>query len=134
MDGAPWMSDLIYLAVGIMRRWLPNTVLYTVMGLRGDNSIMERPARAIVEQIEFQLRTTNVDLHGKHVLDLGSGRYARGALGLLAAGADRVTLVDFDALPLDHPKHREMLIDDCAVLGLDPTDALARIRVCWRFS
>jgi SAM-dependent methyltransferase len=74
-----------------------------------------------------QLNKRGVSLAGKHVLEIGSGRYARFALQMLAAGAERVTLIDLYAVSLTEPAHRSMLLKDCSSLGLDYDDALSRI-------
>lgn len=119
--------NLRYLAIGLLRRTLPKPLLFAIMRQRGDGNGSETNPAANLALWQTSLGQT--ELAGKHVLEIGSGRYARLALHMLAAGARRVTLIDLYAMPLDQPQHRALLARDCATLGLDMADALARIEL-----
>jgi SAM-dependent methyltransferase len=121
--------NLKYISIGIIRRHMPEKVLFAIMKRRGSGNVAESAPDSYFATWCEQLASHGLRLAGKHVLELGSGRYARLALRMLAAGASRVTLVDFYAVSLDEPNHRAMLAMDCATLGLDCDDALARIDV-----
>ena len=54
-----------------------------------------------------------ISLEKKTVLEIGSGRYARIALQMLAAGAERVVAVDPFAIPLTDSAHQKILMSDC---------------------
>ena len=62
-------------------------------------------------------------------MEIGSGRYARIALRLLAAGAKQVTLVDPHAVALADAEHRLLLLGDMRGLGLDAQETLPRIQL-----
>ena len=121
--------NLKYVLIGIVRRQVPEKLLFTVMKLRGDGNMAEIASEAYLAKWQEALGKHGWDFANKTVLEVGSGRYARFALQLLAAGARRVVLVDLYAVPLDEPAHRAMLIQDCAKLGLDCEDAFSRIEV-----
>ncbi len=117
-----------YIALGIVRRCMPEKFLFAWLNLRGGvNSAEISPAQKFLEW-NAQLAQERIDLADKVVLEMGSGRYARLALQMLAAGARRVMLVDPYALPLNHPAQRAVLAQDCANVGL-PLAALARIEI-----
>jgi len=119
--------NLKYICIGIVRRQVPAGLLFAIMKRRGDGSVAELAADSYLKTWQDQLGKHGRSVVGQHVLEVGSGRYARFALQLLAAGANRVTLVDLYAVPLDDPNHRAMLLADCDRLGLDYNDACARI-------
>lgn len=121
--------NLHYLLLGLVRRHVPKKFLFALMEYRGDSSLAEQsPDKCLaIWQDQFTRREWN--FKNKHVLEIGSGRYARFALQMLASGACRVTLIDLYAVPLDHPEHRAILIRDCAALGIDCDDAVSRIEV-----
>jgi SAM-dependent methyltransferase len=121
--------NLKYISIGIIRRLMPEQVLFAVMKWRGNGNIAENAPDTYFATWREQLADRGLSLAGKHVLELGSGRYARLALRMLAAGARRVTLVDYYAIPFDDPHHYAMLVTDCTALGLDAGDALARIEI-----
>lgn len=99
------------------------------MQLRGTVSIAESfPDRYAAEWTE-RLQKLGISFEDRVVMEIGSGRYARGALRMLAAGAKRVTLVDMDGVPLTHPTHRALLEKDCAQLGIRLDDALSRLEL-----
>ena len=116
-----------YVLIGLVRRYVPKRILFAVMERRGDSSMGENsPEECLIKWTE-QLNKRGLSFAGKRVLEIGSGRYARFALQMLAAGAEHVTLIDLYALPLTEPAHRSVLIQDCLSLGLSYNDALARI-------
>jgi SAM-dependent methyltransferase len=104
-------------------------MLFAIMKLRGDGNIATQNPERAADEWQARLDSYGVSLEGRHVLELGSGQYARLALHMLKRGARRVTLVDLYAVPLSDPAHRKMLLEDCAQLGLDAADAFARIDV-----
>lgn len=118
-----------YLLLGLVRRYVPKKLLFAVMQFRGDASLAEQSPDNYLTIWNDQFSRHDWSFKGKHVLEIGSGRYARFALRMLASGARRATLVDLYAVPLRDPAHRAMLVKDCARLGLDYEDALSRIEV-----
>jgi SAM-dependent methyltransferase len=118
-----------YVSAGIVRRYLPEQMLFAIMKLRGDGSMAENASDAYLTTWQTKLAARHWNFAGKHVLEVGSGRYARFGLQMLAAGAEHITLVDFYALPLNEPAHRAMLEQDCERLGLDYRDACSRINL-----
>lgn len=120
----PW-----YILTGVLRRQLPTVALFWIMRLRSDGNRAEQTPDALFQNWQSWLRRNGQSFAGLHVVEIGSGRYARLALRLLKAGARRVTLVDFYALPVEHPEQRELLQADCQKLGLDWDEVRARLRV-----
>lgn len=118
-----------YFLIGVLRRHVPEKLLFAVMKHRGDGSIAEIGSDTYLATWGDQLGRHDWSFADKHVLEVGSGRYARFALQMLAAGADRVTLIDLYAVPLNEPGHRAMLARDCENLALDCDDAFSRIEV-----
>src|SRR6185436_4320495 len=98
--------NLKYLCIGVVRRHVPVKLLFAIMKWRGDGNGAESTPRAYLADWRERLAKHGAGLEGKHVLEIGSGRYARLALHLLAAGARRVTLVDLYAVALHDPEHR----------------------------
>lgn len=121
--------NLYYILAGLVRRQVPIAVLFHIMKLRGDANFAEAQPDDYFRSWHAQLSQSGLSLRGCHVVEIGSGRYARLALRMLAAGARRVTLIDFYALPLNHPAQQALLAADCARLGIDWADAQARIDV-----
>lgn len=121
--------NLKYVCVGAVRRYVPEKILFSVMKRRGDGSVAETARDSYLAAWRQQLGKHGWDFAGRRVLEIGSGRYARFALQMLAAGAADVTLIDLYAEPLDEPNHRAMLAEECERLGLDVQAACARIRV-----
>lgn len=118
-----------YLLIGLVRRYVPKKILFEVMKRRGDGSVAEDSPDSYLATWKDQFSRHGWSFQDKHILEIGSGRYARFALQMLAAGACRVTLIDFYAVSLEEPAHREILIKDCRVLGLNCDDAFSRIDV-----
>jgi hypothetical protein len=118
-----------YLLVGLMRRYVPKKILFAVMKRRGDGSVAEDSPDTYLATWKEQFIRRGWSFEGKHVLKIGSGRYARFALQMLAVGAYRVTLIDLYAVPLGESAHRAMLVKDCATLRLNCNDAFSRINV-----
>lgn len=108
-----------YVALGILRKRVPVSLLFVWMRLRGNASPGETSPDASFQTWKVQLDRRGLSLIDKHVLEFGSGRYARFALRILAAGAHRVTLVDPYATLLDDPDHRAQLQQDCEKLDLN---------------
>jgi SAM-dependent methyltransferase len=121
--------NLRYILTGVVRHHLPASALFAMMRLSGDGNGAEQIPDQNAADLVAHLAAEGISLRGRHVLELGSGQYARLALRLLAEGARRVTLVDLYALSLSDPAHRKLLRDDCAQLGLDLDEALGRITV-----
>lgn len=120
--------SLYYLLAGVVRRYMPTSALFAAMRLRGTSNTAEDRPDDYYRQFYSRLDNAELALAGKHVVEIGSGRYARMALRLLKAGARRVTLVDYYALPLDHGGQQAVLQADCKQLGLDWDDVRTRIR------
>ena len=124
--------NLKYILMRAIRRQLPDRLFFTLMKLGAgglaDNVSESAPHSAIARWQEIFCQR-GLRIAGKHLLELGSGRYARFAIHALAAGARRVTLIDLYAMPLTAPEHRALLESDCAELGLDFEDAIARVEV-----
>jgi hypothetical protein len=118
-----------YFLLGLVRRYVPKNILFAVMKFRGDASLAERSPDQYLDLWKDQFTKHEWSFKGKHVLEIGSGRYPRFALRMLASGACRVTLIDLYAVPLNDPAHRAMLVDDSAARGIDCDDALSRIEV-----
>ena len=122
--------NLRYLLTGVVRRYLPPPVLFGIMRLRGDGNGAEGEPDRNADSLISSMHAQGIEITGRHLLELGSGRYARQALYLLAHGARHVTLVDLYATPLSDLKHRALLHADCLRLGLDPAQVLAHITIC----
>ena len=120
---------LVYVLRGLIRHQIPDRWFFGLMNLFGNSTLSETDPDGSILELLRRLESIGIDLRGKHILDVGSGRYARVALRMLKAGADRVTLVDLYAVELAEPEHRSVLLQDCINLDLDAEDALARIRV-----
>jgi len=122
--------NLWYVLIGIVRRVVPASWLFTIMRLRGDGSLAETsPEEYYADCWRDRLAQRGQSINGKRVLEVGSGRYARMALQWLAAGAKEVTLVDLYATSVEDAAHRALLEQDCMALGLTVDDALSRIQV-----
>jgi SAM-dependent methyltransferase len=121
--------NLYYILAGVVRRYIPAPILFTAMKLRGQGNCSEQlPDDSFRERYAYMCQS-GISLDGRHVVEIGSGRYARMALRLLKVGARRVTLVDFYAMPLNHPDQRDQLRDDCRSLGLNWDDVLTRVQI-----
>jgi len=118
-----------YVIAGLVRRHVPHNILFLILELRGDSSCEETTPCACLETLTFHLEKKQLSFADKEVLEIGSGRYARFALQLVAAGAKRVTLIDPYAKSLDDPAHRSILIKDCEALGLKFDRVSLQIRV-----
>jgi len=118
-----------YVLIGFLRRYVPQRVLFAVMERRGDGSVEEKAPGDCLEMWLDRLSKHNLHLAGKHILEIGSGRYARLGLQMLAAGAQSITLIDPYAVSLTEPVHRTMLQKDCSGLGLNCEDAFSRIHI-----
>jgi SAM-dependent methyltransferase len=121
-----------YVLRGLVRHQIPDQWFFALGKLSGGGTLSESDVDGSFAELQKRLEGIGTDLENKHILDVGSGRYARVALRMLRAGADRVTLVDMYAVELSEHGHELALLRDCIGLGLDPGDALARIRVCRR--
>ncbi len=118
-----------YVLLGLARRYAAESLLFTIMKIRGEGSLGEHDPDGYLAEWQRWLGARGLSLVDQHILDVGSGRYARFALRMLAAGARRITLVDLYAMPLDAAEHQALLRQDCAKLGLDLADVLARINI-----
>jgi len=104
-------------------------ILFWIMRLRGDGNTAEQTPDALFQNWQEWMQQNGQTFAGRHVVEIGSGRYARFGLRLLKAGARWVTLVDFYALPLEHAEQRELLRADCSNLGLDWDQVRARLHI-----
>jgi SAM-dependent methyltransferase len=118
-----------YLLIGLVRPYVPAKLLFAITKWRADGNVEEDSPDNCLEAWNGQFQKSGLKFSDKQVLEIGSGRYARFALQMLAAGAKRVTLVDPYAVPLKQPAHLAMLTKDCVKLGLDCDDVLSRIDV-----
>lgn len=121
--------NLYYLLAALVRRQVPTPALYLAMKLRGTSNCGEASPDSYFHEWRAQMERSRLRLADAHVVEIGSGRYARMALRFLKSGARRVTLIDFYALPLEHPDQRELLQQDCADLGLAWADVLRRVTI-----
>lgn len=119
--------NFTYLTKRLLRRYLPSSVFFKVMEYSDCGNTAEDRPDDMFQRLRSRVQEVEFDLAGKHILEFGSGRYARLALWLLEAGADRVTMVDLHATSLNDSRHRDVLEQDCIRLGLDSSDALSRI-------
>ncbi|NTV65757.1 MAG: methyltransferase domain-containing protein [Oscillochloris sp.] len=108
---------------------MPHSVHFLLMRLRGHANVSEQLPDSYFAGWQAQLTRSGLSLAGKHVVEIGSGRYARMALRMLKAGARRVTLIDLYAVSLDHQEQAATLQADCASLGLSWEDVRSRVRV-----
>jgi len=118
-----------YFLIGLLRPYVPKGILFAITKRRGDGNLEEEVPDDCLNSWAAQFKKRQWTFAGKQVLEIGSGRYARFALQMLAAGARKVTLIDPYALPLKQPVHLAMLVGDCAKLGLNCDDVLSRIDV-----
>ena len=118
-----------YVLVGIVRRHISQKVLFAVMKRRGDANLEEEAPHECLEMWEKHLKGHGLSLATKTVLEIGSGRYVRFALQMIAAGVERVITVDPFAVPINDIAHRKVLFSDCQNLGLDPNDAFSRLEI-----
>lgn len=114
-------AELKYLAKAIVRRALPPQFFYVWDGWRGKLNASETNVQKTFNYLQYMFRAAECVIADKQIIEVGSGRYARLGLRLVAAGAARVSLLDLYAVPLDDPRHREILENDFAELGLDAT-------------
>jgi SAM-dependent methyltransferase len=121
--------NIAYVLEGLARHRMPDTWFDKLMEWRGWRSPAETDPDVCWRELRERLLTISFSVEGKHILEIGSGRYARLALWMLTAGASRVTLIDLYATPLHEARHRALLARDCAGLGLDLEPTLARIEV-----
>src|SRR5262245_59235853 len=118
-----------YVLIGLVRPYVPKPILFAITKRRGDGNLEEEAPHDCLKSWMDQFDKRNLSFAGKHVLEVGSGRYARFALQMLAAGADRVTLIDPYAMPLQCSAQSALLVKDCTTLGLNCDYALSRIGV-----
>ena len=118
-----------YVLLGLVRPYVPKRILFAITKRRGDGNLEEEAPHDCLKSWMDQFDKRNISFAGKHVLEVGSGRSARIALQMLAAGSDRVTLIDPYAVPLKCSAQLALLVKDCATLGLNSDDALSRIGV-----
>lgn len=120
--------NLKYVLKGLIRHHVPDKWFFHLMELSGRTRPAESDPNGVFAMWKERFDSIGLSLEGRHVVEVGSGRYARLALHMLSSGASRVTLIDLYAVPLHKPEHRSMLAQDCTNLGLD-ADALQRIDV-----
>lgn len=121
--------NVAYVAKRFVRRQIPDDWAFTLLRLRGhDNAAEAAPDRAWQKR-KRQLDEVGIDIAGRHIAEMGSGRYARLALQMLRSRAACVTLVDLYATDVNDREHKALLMDDCAQLGLGWDDMATRVRV-----
>lgn len=123
------MMSPFYIVRSVLRRALPPCLLYLGGKLTGGVTRAEADPDASFAAWTRRFRRWNVDIQGKHLLDVGGGRFARVALRMIAAGAASVRLVDLYALPTQDTRHSRLLRQDAERLGLDVDEACSRIDI-----
>lgn len=118
-----------YLLAALIRHRTPEMLLSALTNLSGNNNSAENTPDSHFSAWQGRLERRGFDLHGKRILEIGSGRYARVALWMLASGAEHVTLIDPNAQGLAVPRHWSLLSRDLLKLGLNADDAFARIEI-----
>ena len=118
----------------LIRCYVPVNFVFPIMkhyGIGSDNdSLLAEDAPDVAFNKWYKrLEKHNLSIVDKHVLEVGSGRHARQALYMLAAGASHVTLIDPYAVSLKVPKHKMIIRRDCRKLGLEFDEILTRIKV-----
>ena len=121
--------NISYVLKRAVRRHIPEAWFFPLMTLLKRSNLSEVSPEEALSELSRRLDSIGVDLADKHILEVGSGRFARVALQMMRAGANRVTLVDLYAVALNDPKHRSLLLRDCTEMDLNIDDAMARIRV-----
>jgi SAM-dependent methyltransferase len=118
-----------YVAKRFLRRRLPDSWAFALLNSLGRGNPAETLPDWAWTHLENRLGQEGIGVAGKHVLEVGSGRYSRLALRMLHEGAARVTLVDPVAVDLNEDKHRSLLLEDCVKLGFDWDEVLTRVQV-----
>jgi SAM-dependent methyltransferase len=118
-----------YIALGILRRLIPADFLFVSMKCMGKSNLAEVDPGAYYEYWRERFTSIGWNLEGRRILEVGSGRYSRMAVQLLAAGAEHVTLIDLYAVDSEERKHRSLLLNDCSQLGLNYQDVKKRISI-----
>lgn len=108
---------------------MPPWVLFLHLKLTGRHNTSESAPSLAIQSYIDTLEKHGESLSGRHVLELGSGRFARGAIQLIAHGAKCVTLVDPFALHICDPAHEQLLRQDCDSQNLDWDHIRDRIEV-----
>lgn len=119
----------MYVMKRLIRRQIPAPVFFGIMTASGRTAKAEDRPDEVLESMVDRLRHLPIGLEGKHVLDLGGGRYARIAVRLLKANASHVTLADHYARPLTDLRHRKILDEDCLRLGLESAETMQSISI-----
>jgi SAM-dependent methyltransferase len=120
--------NLGYVLKRFVRRQLPDTWAFGLLKLIGRSNKAERIPADVWAILRERLNGVGIDITDKHVVEIGSGRYARLGLQMLRAGAASVTLIDLYATDLNNREHRSMLMQDCAGLGLDWDEVATRVQ------
>jgi SAM-dependent methyltransferase len=123
------MANFGYVIKCLIRRLTPSPLFFWMDKVKGSSNWSETRSDTLWEQWYASFVSHVGTVEGKHVLEIGSGRYAAMGPRLIAHGAARVTLVDLYAVPVADPSHNAILAEECRLKGLDPADTLSRIEV-----
>lgn len=118
-----------YIAKRFVRRQLPDDWAFALLGFLGLGNKTEVEPAEVWAHVKQRLDQVGFDLAGRHLLEVGSGRYARLALHMLHAGVAEVTLVDLFAVSMNDRKCKYLLMDDCSKLELGWDDVAKRVHV-----
>lgn len=133
MTSSSWISyNLKYIIARTLRRQVSSDMFFLMMqaGLfRLTRNGAERTPDQCFAHWNNLLSGQKFKLDGASVMEIGSGRYARFGVHLLAAGAADVTLIDLYATPLDDPAHRSTLEKDCTSIGFRFSDIQDKLEV-----
>jgi len=121
--------DLEYVMKRFIRRHLPDAWAFGLLELIGRSNKAEIIPAHVWVNLRERLNGVGIDIAGKHIVEIGSGRYARLGLQMLGAGAARVTLVDLYATALSNREHQSILKEDCARLELSWDEVVTRVQV-----
>lgn len=124
----PAIIDVPYMAKALLRHFTPVQAFYLLDACRGRLNSSEVIVDRCFDYLQCMFRSAAFDPRGKEIVEVGSGRFARLGVRLLKAGAARVRAMDLSAVPLNDPRHQEILRRDLELLSLDPT-VLSRLEV-----
>jgi len=123
------LMNLLYVVKRLFRRQIPDRWAFVLLRLFGGSNSAETTPDEGWAELKRRLDRVGIDTAGRHVVEVGSGRYARLGLQMLRSGVARVTLIDPYAVDVNDREHRSVLMDDCARLGLGWDDVASRLRV-----
>jgi SAM-dependent methyltransferase len=121
--------NIPYISKRLARRQIPDAWAFGLLKLLGRSNLAEVAPDKAWSKIKGRLDRLGIELAGRDVVEIGSGRYARLALQMLTAGVKRVTLADLYALDVNDKEQKSLLREDCVQLGLEWEEVVARVRV-----